>query len=104
MKLILIAGLFLTGSLAFAAGDAKAGAAVYDAQCKKCHAADGASNPTIAKMMKVELKDLKAADVKAMPDADMKKLIVDGKGKMKAIKGLSDADIANVIAFTKSLK
>ena len=56
----LIAGFtsVLVLSLPLAAADAAAGKAVYDKSCKSCHGADGAGNPAVAKMMKVEMKAL----------------------------------------------
>jgi cytochrome c553 len=54
------------------AADATAGKAVYDKSCKSCHGPDGAGNPAIAKMFKVDMRDLKSADVQAMSDDDLK--------------------------------
>jgi hypothetical protein len=39
-----------------------------------------------------------------MSDADLKTVITQGKGKMKPVQGLSDADVGNVIAFIRTLK
>ena len=83
---ILITTLALIGTsagLVFAA-DAKAGQAVYDKSCKSCHGADGTPNAAIAKMMKVEMKDLKSAEVQAMSDADIKKVISRRQGQDEA--------------------
>jgi mono/diheme cytochrome c family protein len=96
--------LIASASLALAAGDAAAGKAVYDKSCKSCHGADGTANPAIAKMMKVEIKDLGSADVQAHSDADLKKVITDGQGKMKPIKAVAGKDLDNVIAYVRSLK
>ncbi len=100
MKLVLsatILGLVLAGS---ALADGKA---VYDAHCKQCHGADGAGNPAIAKMMKVTLKPLASKEVQAKSDADLKKDIMDGTGKMKPVK-ISDADATSVVAYLRTLK
>lgn len=90
--------------MAWAAGNATAGKAVYDRVCKNCHGTDGVANPAIAKMMKVEIKDLKSADVQGMSDADLKKIITDGKGKMKPVKTVSGAEADEVVAYVRSLK
>src|SRR5205823_13393451 len=90
-----LAGLSVAAGMA---ADAKAGQAVYDKSCKSCHGADGTPNAAIAKMMKVEMKDLKSAEVQGMSDADIKKVIADGKGKMKPIKTVTGADADNVVA------
>jgi mono/diheme cytochrome c family protein len=84
--------------------DAAAGKAVYDKSCKSCHGADGTANAAVAKMMKVEIKDLKSAGVQGLSDADMKTIITDGKGKMKPVAGVTGVSLDNVVAYVKSLK
>lgn len=86
------------------AADAKSGQVIFDKSCKSCHGADGTPNPAIAKMMKADMKDLKSADVQAISDDDLKKIISDGKGKMKPVKTVTGADADNVIAYIRSLK
>ena len=86
------------------AADAMAGKAAYDRSCKSCHGADGTPNAAIAKMMKVDMKDLKSAEVQAMSDADLKKIIIEGKGKMKPVKTVAGGDADNVVAYIRSLK
>ncbi len=96
--------LIASAGLALAAGDAAAGKALYDKSCKSCHGADGTANPNIAKMMKVEIKDLGSADVQARSDADLRKVVTDGQGKMKPLKSVAGKDLDNVIAYVRSLK
>ena len=96
--------LFCMTGYALAAGDAAAGKGVYDKACKSCHGADGAPNPSIAKMMKVEMKNLSSAEVQARSDDDLKKIIVDGQGKMKPAKAVAGKDVDNVIAYVRTLK
>jgi mono/diheme cytochrome c family protein len=105
MRIILttltLAGLSATAGLA---ADVKAGQAIYDKSCKSCHGLDGTANPAIAKMMKVDMRDLKSADVQAMSDDDIKKIVTDGKGKMKPVKTVSGAALDDVVAYVRSLK
>jgi mono/diheme cytochrome c family protein len=105
MKKILttFAAVALAATAAFAA-DAKAGKDVYDKSCKSCHGADGTANPGVAKMMKVDMKDLKSAEVQGMSDADLKKVVTDGKGKMKPIASVTGASVDNVAAYVHSMK
>ena len=98
---VILAGLSTTAG---SAADAKAGQAIYDRSCKSCHGPDGTANPSIAKMMKVDMKDLKSADVQAMSDDEIKKIITDGKGKMPAVKTVSGAALDNLVAYIRSLK
>ena len=92
------------GSMAVYGADAKAGAAVYDKSCKSCHGADGTPNAGVAKMMKVEIHDLKSPEVQKMSDADLKAVITQGKGKMKPIASVTGGSVDDVVAYVRSLK
>jgi mono/diheme cytochrome c family protein len=80
------------------AADAAAGKATYGTKCRSCHGAEGEGNPSIAKMMKVELKPLGSST------ADVKKIVTEGQGKMKPVAGVAGADLDNVVAYVHSLK
>ena len=86
------------------AADVKAGQALYDKSCKSCHGADGTPNPAIAKMMKVDMKDLKSSEVQGMSNDDIKKVIAEGKGKMKPVKTVNGGAVDDVAAYVHSLK
>jgi mono/diheme cytochrome c family protein len=91
-----LAALTMAGTMAFAAG-----ADDYKAKCAMCHGADG----TGAMAKKMGSKDLNSAEVKGMSEADIAKIITDGKGKMTGFKGkLSDDQIKGVAAYVKTLK
>jgi mono/diheme cytochrome c family protein len=97
--LFAIVAMMLAPLAAFAAD----GAAVYKAKCATCHGPDGKGETSIGKSMK--LRSLGSADVQKATDADLPKVISDGKGKMPAYKGkLSDDEIKGVVAFLRSLK
>jgi mono/diheme cytochrome c family protein len=104
MKTILTAAVLAVFATGAYAADAKAGAAAYDKSCKSCHGPDGTPNAGVAKMMKVEMKDLKAPEVQAMSAADLKKVITDGKGKMKPISSVTGPAADDVVAYVKSWK
>jgi mono/diheme cytochrome c family protein len=87
-----------------AAADAKADQAAYDKSCKTCHGPDGTANPAIAKMMKVDVQDLKSAEVQALSDDELKKIIVSGKGKMRPVTAVSGSVLDDVVAYVRSLK
>jgi len=103
---IILTTLMLAGlsAIAASAADAKAGQAVYNTSCKSCHGADGAGNPSVAKMMKVEMKDLKSAGVQALSDADLKSIVSAGKGKMRPVAAVTGGGLDNVVAYVRSLK
>ena len=88
----------------FAAGDDAAGKAIYDKSCKSCHGAAGVANPAIAKMMKVEMKDLGSAEAQGLSDDAIKKIITNGQGKMKAVSSVTAKSADDVVAFVRTLK
>lgn len=92
-----------TSALLLGAGDPQAGKAVYDAKCKTCHGTDAKGNAALAKTLKVEFKDLASKEVQSKSDGDLKKSITGGTGKMQPVKGLSDKQVEDVIAFVRSL-
>ena len=103
MKRLVLAIAILATMLAPLAAFAADGAAVYKAKCASCHGADGKGETSIGKSMK--LKSLAAADVQKTSDADLTKVISDGKGKMPAYKAKLSADeIKALVAFIRSLK
>jgi mono/diheme cytochrome c family protein len=91
-------------AMAWAAGNATAGKAVYDRVCKNCHGADGVANPAIAKMMKVDIKALGSPEVQAMTDPQIADVITKGKGKMRAIPSVTGEQVNDVVAFVRTLK
>lgn len=76
------------------------GAALYKTKCAPCHGADGSGNTPVGKSLHV--KSLADADVQKMSDADLTKVIHDGKGKMPAFAGkLSDGELKEVVQFIR---
>jgi cytochrome c553 len=98
---LLIAVVCLLPSLVFAAGDAAKGKEVF-AKCKTCHGPDGTPPPSMAKAMGI--KPMSDKTIQAKTDADLKKAVTDGFGKMKPVAGVAGADLDNVIAFVRTLK
>lgn len=96
--------LLVVAPALWASGNVEAGKAVFDKKCASCHAKDGAGNPGIAKALKVELRHLGSKEVQDQKDEVLKKFITEGTEKKKPVKGLSDEEIANVIAYVRTLK
>ena len=105
MNVHLFRGLLLSAAFAVAAmaGSAE-GKAVFAGKCQGCHGPDGEGKAAVAKMMKVTMLPLGSKEVQAKSDADLKKVVTAGQGKMKAIAGLSDAQVGDVVAFVRTLK
>ncbi len=100
-----LGALVVLWSLPLAAqkGDAKAGKATFESKCVSCHGPGGEGKESVAKMFGVEMKPLASKEVQGKTDDEIRKTITEGKGKMKAVQGLSDKDAGNVIAFVRSL-
>jgi mono/diheme cytochrome c family protein len=86
------------------AADAEAGKAAYMKKCASCHGQAGEGKDAIAKSMKVELRHLGSKEVQALSDADLKKISMQGTGKMKPVKDLDDATAGNIVAYLRTLK
>ena len=50
------------------------------------------------------MKDLKSAEVQGMSNDDIKKVITEGKGKMKPVKTVTGSATDDVVAYVHSLK
>ena len=97
--------LVLVGLVAAAGkGDPAAGKALFDKRCASCHGALGEGKPAIAKAMKVDLRPLGSKEVQAKSDKDLIKDTTGGIGKMKGEKGLTDPQLADLIAYMRTLK
>jgi cytochrome c6 len=99
---VLMLGAFVSLPLLAAGGGADA-APIYKAKCVICHGADGKGETPTGKKMKV--RDLAAPEVQKMTDAEMTKIIADGKAKMPAYKAkLSAAEIEALVGFMRTFK
>lgn len=96
--LVLTAAVSLAGSVAFA----DSGEATYKAKCASCHGSAGTPSPGMAKMLGV--KPVSDPSVKSMSVSEMEAVVKNGKGKMKPVAGLTDAQIKDVVTYFRSLK
>jgi len=103
--LIRSAGLILfAAGLALAAGDATAGKAAYDKSCKGCHGPDGTPGAAIAKSLKVDMLHLGDPAVQKLSDDELKSIMANGKGKMKATKSVTGKAADDVVAYMRTFK
>ena len=93
---VIVAIVFASSGAAFGAD----GAALWAQNCASCHGKDGSGNTTMGK--KLGLKDYTKSQ--SFSDAEGANVIKNGKGKMKAYKQLSDADVKALVAYVRSLK
>jgi len=78
------------------------GAATYKAKCAMCHGATGTPSAGMAKAMGI--KPASDPAIKALTLDQVVATVKNGKGKMKPIAGLSDADVKAVSEYFKTLK
>jgi cytochrome c6 len=103
MKRLLLAVLMLTVPAAALADAAPDGAAIFKSKCAICHGADGKGQTPTGRSLKV--RDLSLKDVQKQSDAELQKIIADGKGAMPSFKSaLDQASIDALIVFIRSLK
>ena len=99
MKKTTILALLLTAAMPLAAA---ADNAVYKAKCAACHGADGDGQTTMGK--KMNLRDLRSPEVQKQSNAELTKIIADGKGKMPAYKTkLTAEEIKGLVTFMREL-
>jgi cytochrome c6 len=78
------------------------GEATYKAKCQSCHGVSGTPNPSLAKLLGV--KPLSDPDVQKLTPEQMAAAVKNGKGKMKPVAGLTDAQIKDAVTYYRGLK
>lgn len=97
-QITLISCFVFAGVLSFAAD----GAAIYKTKCAMCHGPTGTPSAGMAKGMGI--KPASDPSIQALTVAQVAVAVKNGKGKMKPVAGLSDADVKSVSAYFKTLK
>ncbi len=97
-QMVLAVAVSLASAVCFAQSG---GEATYKTKCAMCHGATGTPSAGMAKM---GVKPVSDPAIKKLTAAEMFTSIKNGKGKMKPISGLTDAQIKDVAAFYKGLK
>jgi mono/diheme cytochrome c family protein len=97
MRFLPVCVVLLASGAVQAFGAAADGKAVYDTKCKACHKPDGSG------MAAMKMRPLGSADVQAKSDADLKKDITTGTGKMKA-QAVTGTQAADLVAYIRTLK
>ena len=99
-----IVALASLGAQPALAADAAAGKEVFARKCDSCHGTAGEGKEAVAKMLKVEIRNLGSKEVQSKADAEIKKNIVEGTGKMKAVTGVDSNAADDVVAYLRTLK
>ncbi|HXN54276.1 MAG TPA: cytochrome c [Candidatus Acidoferrum sp.] len=82
--------------------DSAATKSTFRTKCAMCHGQDG-SGSEVGKSMKVP--DLRSPEVQKLPDAELARVISDGKGGMPPFKSsLSEAQIHALVSYVRSLR
>jgi cytochrome c6 len=93
----------LTCAILFSVYSFADGAETFKAKCAMCHGPDGKGQTAMGKNL--NLRDLGSADVQGQSDADLTKIITDGKGKMPKYEGkLTPDQIKEVVSYIRTLK
>ena len=98
-----VAGALLVGLMMGPAawGDGS-GETIYKQKCTPCHSADGSGNNSMGK--KLNIRDLRSADVQKQSDADLTAIISKGKNKMPGYeKSLKPEDITGLVGYIRSI-
>jgi mono/diheme cytochrome c family protein len=97
--MVLAVAITLASAVCFAQSG---GEATYKAKCQNCHGASGTPSPGMAKMMGI--KPASDPAIKALTAVQEFAVVKEGKGKMKPVAGLTDAQIKDVVAYYRGLK
>ncbi|HLG18454.1 MAG TPA: c-type cytochrome [Bdellovibrionota bacterium] len=110
-SLVVVLGVLFASS-AMAQDKLASQKALFDKYCKKCHAEDGSGKkPTgewlpvvkTLKLEKPEMLSIISDEAKKKTDDDIKKMILEGKDKMKATKATPEEAI-ELVAYVRHLQ
>ena len=79
-----------------------AGKVVFMDQCSVCHGADASGKTDMAKSLGVTIPDFRSSLVQSLTDADIRRVITEGKGTMPPLGNLGEGNFTNLIAFIRS--
>jgi len=92
--LALAAAMSLASAVCFAESP---GEAVYKAKCQNCHGATGTPSAAMTRMTGV--KPISDPAIRKLTAAQMFASTRNGKGKMRPVAGLTDAEIRDAVSF-----
>jgi mono/diheme cytochrome c family protein len=90
--------LALTTNFSFA----QDGAATFKSKCAMCHGPDASGKTPMGE--KLNIRDLRSADVQKQTDAELAQIVTKGKNKMPSYDGkLTKEQIDQVVAYVREL-
>ena len=98
LQIVLAALIAFAGAMCYA----QDGATTYKAKCAACHGPTGTPSAGMAKAMGI--KPVSDPSMQALTVAQVEAAVKSGKGKMKPVAGLTDAQVSAVAVYFKSLK
>lgn len=102
VTMVALLALLAFPALAGSQANATAGKAVFMNQCSICHGADASGRTPVAKSLGVTIPDFRSKQVQGLTDADIRRVLTEGKGSMPPVGNLSDSEMTNLIAFIRS--
>ena len=83
--------------------DVEAGKNLYAKFCQKCHGARGEGVPRMYQLVDAKIVHLGSKQAQSKSDAEIKKAMLDGLGKMEAVDDLTPQQADKILAFTRTL-
>ena len=86
-----------------AKADLEAGKALYGKMCQKCHGAEGEGVQRMYDLVGAKLSHIGSKQAQAKSDAEVKKTMLDGVGKMEVVEDLTPQQADRILAFFRTL-
>jgi mono/diheme cytochrome c family protein len=86
-----------------AKADVEAGKALYAKFCQKCHGPQGEGVPRMYQLVGAKLVPLTSPQTQGRSDADIKKNMLEGIGKMEVVEDLTPQQADKILSFVRSL-
>jgi len=83
--------------------DVEAGKNLYGKFCQKCHGARGEGVPRMYQLVDAKIVHLGSKQAQSKSDAEIKKAMLDGLGKMEAVDDLTPQQAEKILAFERTL-
>jgi len=102
MKKVVLFAVVLILALTTHFSFAQDGAATFKSKCAMCHGPDASGKTPMGE--KLNIRDLRSADVQKQTDAELAQIVTKGKNKMPSYDGkLTKEQIAQVVAYVREL-